>query len=719
MSRKKKEEDFEEERESFITRWFGADSEHIVIASALFLLTLLLILSAVGGAGLLGRYIQTYLTQYLGYSWYALLIIFLLSGIALLKRHASTLKVALGAFVSYLASFLLIQAVSPTTPLTGSLGSAFYSYTSLLIGPIITILVSTAVLLIGLAVLLNTNFTFITKWIGSLFERNEEEATSDEYDENEDDSLDEDYDDEGDYEEEDAEDETYEQEDIEDDDEEEEESEPLSRAAFSPPVPYTTPPINLLEKDSGKPRPGDIKANANLIKRTLANFGINVEMDEVSIGPSITRYAMKPAEGVKLSKIVALQDNLAMALAAHPLRIEAPIPGKSLVGIEIPNTTRTTVGLGSLLSSKEFQASAKHLPFALGRNIAGAASFADLAKAPHILVAGATGSGKSVTIHCMIQSLLYQHGPSTLRFLMIDPKRVELTLYNKIPHLLTPVITDAKKSILALKWAGKEMERRYDILESHAVRDIQSYHENILAEGDPEDELEPLPYIVVVIDELADLMTAYPRELEAAIVRLAQKSRAVGIHLIISTQRPSTDVITGLIKANIPARIALQVPSQIDSRTILDMPGAEKLLGAGDMLYLGGDMSKPIRVQCGYISEKEVKRVVDHIAKHSPSLPDDVTFSETSATDSIFASATISDDAGDEDDLYEEAREIIIQAGKASTSYLQRRLKIGYSRAARLIDMLEDRGVVGPAEGSKPREVYVDTEDRQLDDDED
>ena len=466
---------------------------------------------------------------------------------------------------------------------------------------------------------------------------------------------------------------------------------------------YQAPPVSLLEQDSGKPGVGDIKANANIIKRTMSNFGIEVEMDEVSIGPSITRYALKPAEGVKLSRIVGLQDNLALALAAHPLRIEAPIPGKSLVGIEIPNTTKSLVGLGSLLASTEFERSPYPLLVALGRGISGISHFANLAKAPHLLIAGATGSGKSVCIHSIIVSLLYRNSPESLRFIMIDPKRVELTLYNKIPHLLTPVVTEYKKCILVLKWVIKEMERRYDILEAHAVRDIQSYHKNI------KDALN-MPYIVVIIDELADIMTSYPRELEAAVVRLAQMSRAVGIHLILSTQRPSVEVITGLIKANIPSRIALQVPSQIDSRTIIDGSGAEKLLGAGDMLYLSGDAAKPSRIQSTYISENEVKKVVKFLQDHYQGEEEEINLVKLDSGQEIIFSENETEafpEGDDEDELYEEAKEMVLKTGKASTSYLQRRFKIGYARAARLIDMMEERGVVGPGEGAKPREVYI------------
>lgn len=509
---------------------------------------------------------------------------------------------------------------------------------------------------------------------------------------------------------------------------------------------YTPPPLSLLEKNKGRPSVGDVKANANLIKRTLQNFGIDVEMDEVSIGPSVTRYALKPAEGVRLGRITSLQNNLELALAASPVRIEAPIPGKALVGVEVPNQSRTMLGMGTILANEQFKDPKKPLMIALGGDISGAPHYANVAKMPHVLIAGATGSGKSVTIHDLIVSLLYRCGPDQLRFVMVDPKRVELTLYNEIPHLLTPVITDPKKAILALKWLTKEMDRRYGVLESESVRDISSYHQNILipslqgaekekglrikdstADAAEEEKLpEPMPYIVVVIDELADLMQTYPRELEGSIVRLAQMSRAVGIHLVLATQRPSVKVITGLIKANIPTRIALQVASQIDSRTILDMGGAESLLGAGDMLYLSGEMSKPVRLQAPYISETELKSVVkflkdqyagklrdNALAASTGTHPDDLGgIPESALTGSLGSSGGSSmgsldgdDFGGAEDDMYEDAKAAVTEAGKASTSYLQRKLRIGYSRAARLIDLLEQQGVIGPADGAKPREV--------------
>lgn len=495
--------------------------------------------------------------------------------------------------------------------------------------------------------------------------------------------------------------------------------------------PYDPPPLSLLMKDRGKGKSGDVKANANIIKRTLKNFNIEVEMDEVSIGPTVTRYALKPAEGVRISKIVGLQNNLELALAASPIRIEAPIPGRALVGIEVPNTTKSTIGLASLLSSPEYTDSPKPLLVALGRDITGKAHFANIAKMPHGLIAGTTGSGKSVTIHAIVTSLLFRNSPEQLRFIMVDPKRVELTQYNEIPHLLTPVITEPKKALMALKWAIKEMERRYDVLQAEKVRDLSSYHDKVYRparekwekngskEDEKEDMPEPLPYIVVVIDELADLMQAYPRELEASIVRLAQMSRAVGIHLLLATQRPSVNIITGTIKANIPSRIALQVASQIDSRTILDQVGAEKLLGQGDMLFLSGELAKPQRLQSPFITEEEMQRVVGYL-KNQTDLQEldgiDLDGDQSGGSGDAFFGAVIDDD--DDDELYGEAREAVVQAGKASTSYLQRKLRIGYSRAARLMDILEEKGVIGPQDGSKPREILASTQPEESQSDE-
>ena len=492
---------------------------------------------------------------------------------------------------------------------------------------------------------------------------------------------------------------------------------PLDALNLSTPGDYTPPPISLLSRDAGDPEVGDVKARANLIKRTLDNFNVTVEMDEVSIGPTVTRYALKPAEGVRLNKITNLQNNLELALAAHPVRIEAPIPGKSLVGIEVPNSSKTTVGLAGLIGSDKFQKDKNSLLMALGQGISGDSYFADLNKMPHLLIGGATGAGKSVTAHSLITSLLFRNSPENLKLIMVDPKRVELTLYNGIPHLLTPVITSAKKAILALKWAAKEMDRRYDILEEHKARDISSYHNNVLPELEKktdEDEKSPdkMPYIVVVIDEMADLMQAYPKELESVIVRIAQMSRAVGIHLILSTQRPDVNVITGIIKANVPARIALQVSSQVDSRTILDTKGAEQLLGAGDMLYQSGDMSKPVRIQSAFISEKEVKKVVKNLKEqYEDQLQDTVNLTKNEdngkGAKTIFDVAKEAEAEEERDDKYEDALETVVAADKASTSYLQRKLRVGYSRAARIMDELEENGIISEKDGTKARDVLV------------
>ena len=495
-----------------------------------------------------------------------------------------------------------------------------------------------------------------------------------------------------------------------------------------PETSYQFPPLDLLEPDRGAPAAGDIKINSAIIKRTLQNFEIPVEMSEVNIGPTVTQYTFKPAEGVKLSKITALGNDLALALAAHPIRIEAPIPGRSLVGIEIPNRIRVSVRLRNLVENPNFQNSISNLSFVLGRDVSGSPAYADLAKMPHLLVAGSTGTGKTICLNSIMTSLLYRNSPATLRFILIDPKRVEFPVYNDMPHLLTPVIFDAQKSVNTLKWLVGEMERRFEVLSGERARDIITYNETMIKK-----EMESMPYIVLVIDELADLMAARGREIEAGIVRLAQMARAVGIHLILATQRPSVEVITGLIKANITSRITFQVASQVDSRTVLDSAGAEKLLGLGDMLFISAEITKPRRIQGAYVSDKEVRRVVKFIKSKgeivkvgteefqkedagseevkSGEKPKPVFLSGDKLAESVEKTLEESGEFdffnGGEDPLYEEAKRVVAEAKKASSSLLQRRLRIGYARAARLIDFLEEKGVVGPGEGAKPREVYV------------
>ncbi|HMB17421.1 MAG TPA: DNA translocase FtsK, partial [Candidatus Paceibacterota bacterium] len=463
---------------------------------------------------------------------------------------------------------------------------------------------------------------------------------------------------------------------------------------------YNAPPLSLFISKTDKPTSGDLRANANIIKRTLDSFGIQVEMGEVQVGPTVTRYTLKPAEGVKLSKITALDSDLALALAAHPIRIEAPIPGRSMVGIEVPNKNSAVVRLGSLIKKNKFKKSSP-LTFVLGRGVNGDPIYTDIAKMPHLLIAGATGSGKSISIHTLLLSLLFKNSPEEMRLVMVDPKRVELSIYDGIPHLISPVITENKKAVGALKWAINEMERRYEVLLDAGVRDIKSFNRQ---NGDS------MPYILIVIDELADLMASYGKAVEGAIVRLAQMSRAVGIHLVVSTQRPSVEVITGLIKANITTRVALQVASGVDSRTILDMSGAEKLLGNGDLLFLSAESSKPKRIQGSFVTEKEIKKVVKYIKKNNEYEEDDIEIEENKKKTSGGIDFE-KFDKEDKDELYEDAVKIIKDAGKGSASLLQRRLSIGYARAARLLDMMEEQGFVGPAQGSKPREVYFDDEE--------
>jgi len=452
-------------------------------------------------------------------------------------------------------------------------------------------------------------------------------------------------------------------------------------------------PLALLSSKSSKPTSGDIKANQETIRKTLANFGIEVEMSEVNIGPTVTQYTLRPADGVKLSKIINLNSDLALALAAHPIRIEAPIPGRSLVGVEVPNRLAARVTMNEMLSSREFKGRGNNLSMAMGKDVSGNCYFAQLDRMPHLLIAGATGSGKSVCINSVIISLLYQNSPDDLKFILVDPKRVELPLYNGIPYLLTPVITDIKKTINALKWTIVEMEKRFELLSKMGKRNIASYNQ---AAG------EKLPYIVFIIDELADLMSVASVDVEAGIVRLAQMARAVGIHLILATQRPSVEVITGLIKANIPARVAFSVASLIDSRTILDTSGAEKLVGRGDMLYLGPEITKPKRLQGVFLSDQEIKTIIDYIKKQGEAdyLPEVVEKPGLAGVVGGYG-------ASDGDPLLSEAKEIIGQSGKASASLLQRRLKLGYARAARILDLLEEQGVVGPADGAKPREIFL------------
>jgi len=464
-------------------------------------------------------------------------------------------------------------------------------------------------------------------------------------------------------------------------------------------------PMSLLDDKISKPTSGDIKFGAERIQQTLRNFNIPVEMGEIQVGPTVTQYTFKPAEGVKLSKITALNNDLALALAAHPIRIEAPIPGKSLVGIEVPNKKPAIVRIREVLEADSFKNRKNNLAVALGKDVSGKCWSTEISGMPHLLVAGSTGSGKSVCLNTIILSLLYENNPDTLRMILVDPKRVEFPIYNGIPHLLTPVITDVTKTVYALRWAISEMDHRFDVLSKVNKRNLESYNETAK---------EKMPYIVIIIDELADLMIAAAAEVEGSIIRLTQMARAVGIHLIVATQRPSVDVITGLIKANIPCRIAFSVASLMDSRTILDSAGAEKLVGKGDMLYMSPQTSTPRRLQGTYVTDEEIKKVVTFLKNACPEAPEYNEEIVSKASGNNNSSFNFNDGAkgggGDDgsEELFSEAKEEVIRMGKASASLLQRRLRVGYARAARLIDMLEEAGIVGPADGARPREILVD-----------
>ena len=480
---------------------------------------------------------------------------------------------------------------------------------------------------------------------------------------------------------------------------------------------WQAPSLDLLEKKQSPADAGDVQQNAATIRDTLREFNIDVEMEGANIGPKVTQYTLKPPSGVKLTRITALETNIALNLAAQSLRIEAPIPGQRAVGIEVPNRKAADVRLYGVLASKQWKSGREPLSFAIGKDISGEAVVGELNKMPHLLIAGQTGSGKSVMINTLLTSLLYRNSPSEMKLILVDPKQVEMAPYEDIPHLLTPVITEPEKTISALKWAVNEMERRYKLLADEKLRDIKSYNQRLqkggkkIAVEDEEGRTQQhedgaMPYIVIVIDELADLMMVAARDVEALIVRLAQKARAVGIHLVLATQRPSVDVITGLIKANVPARIAFTVASQIDSRTILDQIGAEKLLGQGDMLMLTPSMSKPKRIQGAWVMDEEVLKITDHLRMQSaPQYNEEIVSQPVQINGK--GGVVMDFDAGSGDDMYNDALRVVIESRKASTSLLQRRLRVGYARAARIIEEMEEQGVIGPADGARPREVLI------------
>ena len=709
MGRKKKrieeEEELEDDQEwSFL----HPDTKKGILAILFFVASIILALSAFGSAGPAGNLIYKGLASLFGVGYYLLPIIsvFIAAGLLMADQKKPVTRTMIGGFLFVVSGLGLIDIISPNNggiigSLIGTIESAF-SY----IGSII---IMAAIVLTSLLVTLNLplqikrkkketpNTSGLTaKELQKIDESEDEEEEEYEEDEEEDD------------EEEEYEDEEEEEElDIKDASSVSPVTKPAKRVDFGN---YTPPPLSLLKSSNEKATAGDLRANANIIKRTFESFNIPVEMGEINIGPKVTRYTLKPAEGVKLSKIVALNQDLSLALAAHPVRIEAPIPGKSLVGIEVPNKTAATVRLRNLIELPEFN-NEELLSVILGRDVTGEPISENISKMPHMLVAGSTGSGKSVTIHTILVSLLYKNSPETLRLILIDPKRVELSIYQNIPHLVAPVVTQNKKAIGVFRWAINEMEKRYQILEEVGARDITSYNEKMNKKKDS----ETMPFIVIVVDELADLMSSYGKEVEGYIVRIAQMARAVGIHLVLATQRPSVEVITGLIKANITTRLALKVASQIDSRTIIDTSGAEKLLGGGDTLIISPKQSKPLRIQGSLVTEEEINKVTTFIRDNNQEILEEMQENEAPEFEAngqekkdsnIFDQFASSDS---DDDLLEDAIDTVKSAQKASASLLQRRLKIGYARAARLLDIMEEKGIIGPGEGAKPRQVFIES----------
>ncbi|MBU1202597.1 DNA translocase FtsK [Patescibacteria group bacterium] len=709
MARRKRRV-YQNEEEGFS---INPETKGAIFTILIFTVAFLSILSIFDLAGAFGRYLNFGLSYAFGWADWIFILILLWLGYLLVRSGRYAIKISgyiglvlmmlafSGLFHFFVSEFSLKEIISAGKG-GGALGFFIGQTLQSFLGFWGSMVILFALLFIGIFLAFNTSFKDMIekgKVLGIIKEKFLPEADLSEQEEEENDDKEEFSPDEDMIENKeefspDEEMEESKEEVAEDFVDEETEEKPQVRKAR----PKIVVPIELLSKSNSKPDSGDINANMNKIQKTLENFGIDVTMGEVNVGPTVTQYTLRPAEGVRLSQMLTLQNDLALSLAAHPLRMEAPIPGKSLVGIEVPNQTVSTVKLREILESSAYRKRKNSLQLSLGKDVAGSAILANLATMPHLLVAGSTGSGKSVCINNIILSLIYQNSPDELKFILIDPKRVELSSYNNIPHLLTPVINETDKAINALRWVVKEMHERYKLLQAAGKRNIDSYNSAVI--------VNRLPYIVVIVDEFAALMSLAAKEIEAAVVSLAQMARAVGIHLVLATQRPSVDVITGLIKANITSRIAFAVASAMDSRTIIDTSGAEKLLGKGDMLFMTAELSKPRRIQGAYVSDEEINDVVDFLKDQAePEYNDDVT-EKPSGHVAGFGGG------GDyEDDLSLEAKEVVIKAGKASATLLQRRLRIGYARAARLLDILEEMGVVGPSEGSKPREVMVSQED--------
>jgi len=679
----------------------------------IFLLAVLSLLSIFDLAGIFGRYFYQFLKLLFGWGFWMFPIVLAVTGYLSLQNTRHSFK-----DVSWIGMFLLIIGYSgffhlTQNPdafkeiLTQGIGGGYIGYGIALplfklMGRWASMAVVIAIFLIGLMFMFNRSIEDIFAKIsmrgirdkfGGRFSNEEDEEEDDE------DGVEEEDDEEVEFEEREVEDSEEEKEEVENEEKEEEERVVIKKKVKRE-FPKIDLPLSLLSNKVGKSTSGDIKRDQIIIEKTLATFGIQVEMGEYSVGPTVTQYTFRPAEGVKLSRIIGLSNNLALALAAHSIRIEAPIPGKSLVGIEVPNEKTAIVPLRKILESKEFKNRSTNLSLALGDDVSGNAIVADLAKLPHLLVAGQTGSGKTVCLNSLIISLLYQNQPDELKLILVDPKQVDMPAYNDIPHLLTPVITEPKRVLSALRWSIGEMNRRLKILNMSGKKNIKSY--NVTHKKDK------LPYIIFIIDELAALMGIIGRDLEIEIAKITSLGRAAGLHLILATQRPDVKVITGTIKANIPGRISFSVYSAMDSRTILDVSGGEKLIGNGDMLFKSDQVPNPKRLQGAFCQDEEINKIVSYLKNRA--VPDyDETVIEN--PNSLGLGGLVTNGAIDVDEEYDEkideAREAVVEVGKASASYLQRKLKIGYSRAARILDQLEEKGIIGPADGSKPREVLI------------
>lgn len=794
MARKKKKVEIVEEEET-TSEWLSflhGDAKRSIAAVILFALALLFILGFFGSAGLLGAFLNDSIGKLFGWGKWIFPPVIIVAGIFLLQRRQSSLAEFLKltgltfAFVSLLGFFhlylngdLLMAAEQGTGG--GYIGFALASVLQKFTGMVAGTIILATFFLLGLITAFNLSLIHFFERMQTRLKRTKDESAdldeSEEEDVEDDDVVDgaivptsmqeANHEYKNVHEEvvhddikaleleniahlefvgEPVIEESIQVDEVYDEIDEDEECivRPKAKKRKNTNHHWILPPFALLDEDVARVKGVKNEQNASIIQKTLKHFGIDVELGEIQTGPTVTQYTFRPTAGIKLSRITALSSDLAYALAAQSIRIEAPIPGKSLVGIEVPNQTSAIVRLRNILQSSVFTKRDGNMMVVLGQDVMGDYVLGDLRKMPHLLVAGTTGSGKSVCINTLLLSLLYQNSPDDLKLILVDPKRVELSLYNKIPHLLTDVIVENKKVVNVLKWAVSEMERRYKVLQEAGSRDLASYKQkcdngekktltNKETHKSSEEDLEKLPYIVIVIDEMADLIMAHGKDVEGLIVRLAQMSRAVGIHLILATQRPSIEVLTGLIKANITTRIAFQVPTQIDSRTILDQSGAEKLLGRGDMLYLSSGTNQPRRLQGVFISEEEVNGVVEFLKQQKRSdgyeedLSDDIAgpspkvhhVSSGAPTQGMHFNIDddVANDRSSEDDLYMEAKEVVIQAGKASASLLQRRLRVGYSRAARILDLLEADGIIGPPDGAKPRDVYIgnDGENTQID----